>query len=196
MGGLSLLKMALAYPDSLHDIAGIIAHAPWITTYSNRRPNKFLSLLINILYYIYPQFKVNTGLKISEAPYPEEYKKMAIATGHLKSTITIDVTKSSFTAMDYVIQHYDKYPDIPLLLLQGEADDCVSPTKNIKWANKVKELKGDIIEIVDYKEGPHDLLKSGTRKRAFEDMFSFVERVSNKPKDQKETKKQTTNDEL
>lgn len=174
MGGLSVLKMAVDQKPILENVNGIIAHAPWISTSKKNNPGFLLKIVMKIIAAVHPSYQIDTGLNVRKSKYFEEYKQMAVTVKNVNPKMSIKLASSVFSAISIVHRKKAQIADIPILFLQGYGDDCVVPEENVKWAESLRQIKGDLITIRTFESGLHDLFKCPLRQVAFDEINSFV----------------------
>lgn len=176
-GGLCSIYYALTHKPNSYQLSGIIAHAPWIATAKERIPSFIKRIGLKAMSFVYPLYRIDTGLNIQGSIYCDAYKQVAMQNKLWTPFCTAGLMNSSFETMDYVQSHVDQYPqNIPLLFLQGLKDDCVDIESNLEWASKVQKQSPYVV-VKTFENGPHDLLKYNTRKDAFEAIFDFIQQI-------------------
>ena len=149
LGGLSLLYLACNKKDKekydfiTQAIKGIIVHGPWIDTDEKRKPGFLKLTALTMMAYVYPTYKIDSGLKIQASKYPDGYKQAALSSSHINPYMSARLLNSVFKAQSFVQDDGgDSYPDsIPLFFMQRDDDDCVNKDANIAWAAKLAKSR-------------------------------------------------------
>ncbi|EAX86051.1 hypothetical protein TVAG_295890 [Trichomonas vaginalis G3] len=179
LGGLAALTFALKHSTEVNMLAGIILHAPWLETTGILKQNIVMKSFLTISNLIYPSLQLDTGLDVRKSCYHDGYKEMVLQSPYVNKYITPYLLKSVFEAMNFCKDNDNLYPTgLHMLFIQGMIDNLVIPINNINWAKSMKERFPDThIEVVDFKNGPHDTTKYDTRKSSLTKLFHFINTV-------------------
>jgi alpha-beta hydrolase superfamily lysophospholipase len=181
MGGLAVIDLALRGFPEVKSVDGVIAHAPWLTTAASRGPGFFKKLGIRAVAFVRPNHQVDSGLRPALSQYAQGYKDMICSSPRFNKMMTLGLISSVLREGAFCERNASSWPNLPLLFIQGMADNCVEPKQNVQWAENLKKcLESDVIEIEAFDNGQHNLFLAGTRRRAFERVLDFVKRIGEK----------------
>lgn len=180
MGGLAVFNMALRNHKVLEEVSGLVCHSPWLTTDPSRIPGSIKFILMKILSYVYPSYKIETGLSPEKSSYPQGFKDMAMQCDSFFSFMTARLIESVFREQSFAQSHAENYNNKPLLFLQGTTDNCVHAQANVEIGEKLAAEKPGLVSFKVFTGGAHDLLKDWTRKETLEAIFTFA-RAQNSP---------------
>jgi len=168
MGGLALASLALRDLPALSDVAGVIVHAPWLTTQRARVPGRLQMLLLRIVSAVYPGYRIDTGLRPETAPYPQGYRDTLTSSGLFLPFMTARTAASVMSESEFVKAHAQcDFGKCRVLFMQGARDNCVDVEENVLWAQRLARERPDLTEVCVMEDGDHDLFKGHTRRRAF-----------------------------
>ena len=175
MGGLAVVEMALARHESLAEVTGLIAHAPWITTNASREPGWFIRTAVRIVSFLRPEYRIDTGLRPAKSKYAQGYKDLVANSKHYFSFMTARLANSVIHATTHAQTHAKDYCGLPMLALMGSCDDCIDVQGNMKWFDELKSISKGPIDVVLFEGGLHDLLKAESRAEAFQHILKFLQ---------------------
>ena len=174
MGGLAVIEMTLTGNEALKEVAGVIAHAPWITTNPARAPGWFKMTLLRMVSVVHPQYRIDTGLRPQQSKYAQGYKDLVASSKYYFSFMTARLANSVFHACNHVQAHAQDYCGLPILILQGRCDDCVDVSGSVQWFESLRGVSKAPVHVKVFENGLHDLLKAATREEAFKDILAFL----------------------
>jgi alpha-beta hydrolase superfamily lysophospholipase len=177
MGGLAMSSFAIRNVPELSEVAGIILLAPWLSTQPGRLPGTFATYVCKVISWIFPTLTGDTGIKPTNNIYPDEYKRVAEESPRFISKATAGLFASVVTEMNYVVENWSQFPDVPVLYIQAMNDNCVEPEANVKLGERLVESKSKVARLIVFDEGSHDVMKTHTRKEALLTELMFISDV-------------------
>ena len=170
LGGLATLTFCLQRSTYVNFIKGIIVTAPLLRNNSFQNPSFLLRLALKIGSQFFENLLIPTGLGSARSAYPDGYKELVATSPYSQSAASPVVLYSSLTTMDKVQKQAKDFPkDIHLLFLQGSGDTTVHVGTNREWVKDIPHA-----EYHEFKDAPHDIMKSVYRKEIFELIFKFI----------------------
>ena len=170
LGGLATLTFCLQHSTYINMVKGIIVTAPLLRNNAFQNPSKMLRLALNIGSKFFENILIPTGLGSARSVYPDAYKELVANSPYSQSAASCVVLYSSLTTMDKVQKQAKEFPkELPLLFLQGSGDTTVHVGTNREWAKEIPHA-----EYHEFKDAPHDIMKSSYRKEIFEIIFKFI----------------------
>ncbi|MBD2385565.1 alpha/beta hydrolase [Cylindrospermum sp. FACHB-282] len=150
MGGVIVLDYALRYAKDAPPLQGVIALAPSIGKVGVSPLRLFIGKMLS---RVWPRFTMNTGLK-SIPGSRDEKVVAAIAQDEFKHTLgTARLSTEFFATRDWIYAHAGDW-QVPLLILQGGADQVAKPAGSQAFYQKVSYPDKLLIE---YPEAYHEL---------------------------------------
>ena len=180
MGGLTVLSLALRYPDFVStNVKAIIAEAPWISPCPQRVPGCCLMALTRVASKIpvLSTLGVPSGVNFFTDDEDPTWRDL---TQHFKYNYSVLTPRLYVSVVDeiaYVRSNVNRFPkDVFLLFIQGKKDDLVDPEMNEAWIQKL--LSYEDYSRVFYKkfeDAPHVILKTKDRSDCLHSMLSFIQ---------------------
>ncbi|GIN73095.1 phospholipase YtpA [Bacillus sp. J14TS2] len=167
MGGLTAIRM-LQTTDITVD--GLVLSSPCLGL--KNYPSIPLNALTVGLNWIAPGLKVNPGLNVNLTTRDEDVKERTLNDGLTITKVSVRWYRELVSAMKLAFAQMSKFPDIPLLVLQGGDDKIVDKLEVFEWFNHVK------ITEKTYKEWPdcyHEIFNEPEKEQVFLYAKNFIE---------------------
>lgn len=167
MGG--LVSIRLLQEERIH-VYGVILSSPCLGL--SKRPPRLLNVLSYGLNFIFPTFKVNSGLTVEMATRNPEVKDFESNDSLYVTKVSVRWYRELVKAMKLAFINIDKVQDVPMLVMQGENDKIVNRDDVEDWFNQVS------LSEKRYKEWPglyHEIFSELERNFVFEHAKDFVE---------------------
>jgi alpha-beta hydrolase superfamily lysophospholipase len=169
LGGLLVLDYAMKRPAS--SLKGIIATSPALGT-ANPVPAWKLALA-NVMKTINPSMTMNNDLDVTAISHNPDvitsYKSDPLVHPLISARLGWDLLQTG----PWLVEHAAEFPDIPLLLMQGNADRIVDPAATKKFAKKIK--KGNITFQL-WEGGYHEMHNEPNRDEVFNLLVHWLDR--------------------
>jgi lysophospholipase len=132
MGGLVVIR---TLQEKRLPVKGVILSSPCLglVTY----PSKGLDLLSKVLNYVMPSMLFDSGLSVEVATRNEEVREMDKNDSLYVTKVSVRWYRELIKAMQLAYRNIDKFPDIPLLLMQGGDDKIVDKVVVKEWFDKL-----------------------------------------------------------
>lgn len=177
MGGLSVLMLALKFPDFLKEhVNGLIAEAPWISSCPQRQPGCFVMGLIRMLNGCCGTMGLDGGVRHFSDDNDPTWVKLISESPLFAPVATPRNYVSAQDSITWLRANYNLYPEeVPLLFLQGKKDDLVNAEESDEWINQLINAKPKAtIEYHQYPEGPHVMMKTKIRPTVITDVLNWM----------------------
>ena len=149
---------------------GIISTAPALKVAQELPAYK--TLLVKLLSGIAPSFTMDTGLDVSnlsrDPSIVQAYQSDPLV--HSKGSVTF--AYNMFKSGQWMLEHANEFPPIPLLLMQGSGDRIVSPEAARTFAQKCSAQ-------VTYKEWEgffHEIHNEPEKEKVFQFMIDWMDK--------------------
>jgi lysophospholipase len=160
MGGLAVIRLL---QKKYVKPAGVILSSPCLGL--AEYPPLPLNALTAGLNWIAPELRVKSTLKIDYVTRNEDARDRALNDSLFVTKVSVRWYRELLKAMKAAFTHISKFPDVPLLVMQGGDDKIVNKEEVAKWFNQL-----DITEKI-YKEWPkcyHEIFNEPERELIFE----------------------------
>ncbi|MBD1380218.1 alpha/beta hydrolase [Metabacillus arenae] len=167
MGGLIAIR---ALQEKHHKIAGVLLSSPCLGV--AYKPNKAMEILSRGLNVVAPTFKVDSKLSIQLATRNKAVWEVDENDSLYVTKVSVRWYRELLGAMEQAHMQIGKFPDIPLLVMQGGEDKIVDKSAVKKWFNKV-----DISEK-SFKEWPtcyHEIFNEPEQEQVFRTARWFID---------------------
>jgi alpha-beta hydrolase superfamily lysophospholipase len=132
LGGLLVLFYVL---KRVPQLAGVVATAPSLRTPLREQTLKVA--LAQTMASILPTFSMPTGLQPSQLSHDPAIEQAYIKDPLVHDRATFAMASTTFKALDWTMEHASEF-SLPLLLMQGSADQIVYPRGAQEFAARVK----------------------------------------------------------
>ncbi|NUK30552.1 alpha/beta hydrolase [Parageobacillus sp. VR-IP] len=167
MGGLVVIR---TLQEKRLPIRGVILSSPCLGLVSH--PSKGIDLLSRVLNHIAPSLLFDSGLSVELVTRNKEVHKTAQQDELYVTKVSVRWYRELVKAMELAFHHIAKFPDIPLLLMQG-GDDKIIDKKAVKeWFDRLS------ISEKMYKEWSqlyHEIFNEPEREDVFFYAKSFLD---------------------
>lgn len=132
MGGLVVIR---TLQEKRLPISGVLLSSPCLglVTY----PSKGLDVLSKMLNYVAPAMLFDSGLSVELATRNEEVREMDKNDSLYVTRVSVRWYRELVKAMKLARRNIDKFPDVPLLLMQGGDDKIVDKTAVKQWFDEL-----------------------------------------------------------
>jgi lysophospholipase len=167
MGGLVVVR---TLQEKRMPVKGVILSSPCLglVTY----PPKGIDLLSKVLNYVFPSMLFNSGLSVEMATRNEEVREMDKNDSLYVTKVSVRWYRELIHAMRLAYRNIEKFPDVPVLLMQGGDDKIVDKVVVKEWFDQLP-----ISEKV-YKEWNklyHEIFNEPERDQVFLYAKSFLD---------------------
>lgn len=180
MGGLCAICTILTRYES--DLRGavscVIAEAPWISPCPQRSLNAFEWYSFKLLSWVTPHVHFSTGVELYSAGMDQRFVDLCHARTDVMggSEITPQLYMSVDERQGFVHAHPELWPaELPLLFLQGKADNLVDASRSDQWVRAVLAREGVRVTYRLYEDGEHVMLKTALRPAVAKEILDFVD---------------------
>ncbi|TYS69149.1 alpha/beta hydrolase [Sutcliffiella horikoshii] len=168
MGGLAVIRTLQEKKPLMVD--GVILSSPCLKLLHH--PTKGLDVLSKGLNFILPKTKFKTGLTIDKATRNEEIRKTAAGDELYITKVSVRWYRELVQSMNQAFTGIEKFPDVPVLLLQAGEDLVVDKFASETWFNSLSAKEKT------YKEWEglyHEIFNEPERARVFRYAKAFVD---------------------
>jgi alpha-beta hydrolase superfamily lysophospholipase len=131
LGGLLVLSYALERQPPLR---GVIASGPGLRTSFEQQKVKIAVAQVGARFF--PEMRTASGLNPGMLSRDQKIVEAYISDPLVHNQVTFSMAKASLDAIPWVFKHANEFK-IPLLLMQGEADQIVYPSGAQEFASKI-----------------------------------------------------------
>ncbi|HZG70362.1 MAG TPA: alpha/beta hydrolase [Chondromyces sp.] len=167
MGGLAAIRLL---QEVKLEIAGLILSSPCLgMAYTPPKIMEYMSLGLNKLA---PKTRVSSGITIDMATRNKEVQELDMNDTLYVTKVSVRWYRELVQATKMAFAKVDKFPDIPLLVMQAGEDLIVDKKSVKKWFNQLS------ISEMHYKEWPnlyHEIFNEPERDEVFLYAKEFVE---------------------
>ena len=180
LGGLTALYLGMWHYNELvkMNVKCIIATAPYISQGPQRPISLTETYLVTLANYILPNFKISCPPGF-EPEVPSQYADYVVAHSKGNGIITPKLLVSCMNEMDRIRRYPEKWhKEMPLLFFQGLKDGATNGPSNLQWAEAVKEIYPETIDIHVYENSTHQLTRVETRGDMFRHILEFMDKTT------------------
>ncbi|TLS39033.1 alpha/beta hydrolase [Pseudalkalibacillus caeni] len=166
MGGLAVIRSLM---EKKLPVSTVILSSPSVGLESP--PPKGLEVASVVLNKVVPGLRLNSHLEPGIATRNEEIKARDMEDNLLVRKVSVRWYRELVKAMKIAVEHPDKFPDLPLLVMQGGADAIVDKDIVLKWFNRLA------ITDKSYKEWDglyHEVFNEPEREEVFYMAKEFI----------------------
>ncbi len=169
MGGLVVIR---CLQEKHFEVKCVILSSPCLGVCVDTAPSPLLDAASKILNVLIPTFRMNTNLTPSMATRNKDVIELDSNDSLYVTKVSIRWYRELILATKLALYNINKFPDIPLLFMQGGDDQIVNKFDGEKWF--------DLVESTDktYKEWHglyHEIFNEPERESVFEYTKRFVE---------------------
>lgn len=166
MGGLAVIR---TLQEKVLPITGVILSSPCLGLVNP--PSHFLDLLTKGINALYPRLRIDSGISVDNATRSEVARTEGLNDPLYNKYISVRWYRELAEAIIQARKEINKFPNLPILVLQGGDDKIVDKTAVNHWFNQVTSNEKT------YKEYPqlyHEVFNEPEKDEVFQFALSFV----------------------
>ncbi|MGG1398605.1 alpha/beta hydrolase [Bacillus salipaludis] len=166
MGGLISIRLM---QEERMNLAGVILSSPCLGLV--QKPSKFLEFLSYGLNFVFPSFRINSGLTVEMATRNLDVREADVNDTLYVTKVSVRWYRELSTAMKLGFLNLEKTHDVPILVMQGGDDKIVNKKAVKDWFNHAP------FSEKRFKEWPklyHEIFNEPEREEVFEYAKDFV----------------------
>ncbi|WP_078544432.1 alpha/beta hydrolase [Litchfieldia alkalitelluris] len=166
MGGLAVIR---TLQEKELPITGVLLSSPCLGLVNP--PSIFLDILTKGINIFIPRLRINSGVSVDNATRSEMVRDEGLRDPLYNKYVSIRWYRELAGAMIQASKEVNKFPNLPLLVLQGGDDKIVDKTAVKQWFNHVTSNEKT------YKEYPHlyhEVFNEPEKEEVFTYALSFV----------------------
>ncbi|MBS2970133.1 alpha/beta hydrolase [Metabacillus sp. KIGAM252] len=167
MGGLIAIR---ALQEKEHKLAGVILSSPCLGLI--HKPNRALDVLSKGLNVVYPGLLMNSNLSIEMATRNKSVIEIDENDPLYVTKVSVRWYRELLHAIDQANGKQHKFPDIPVLLMQGGDDKIVDKNAVKSWFNRLDATEKAYKE---WKGFYHEIFNEPERDQVFKMAHAFAE---------------------
>ncbi|MFC4321636.1 alpha/beta hydrolase [Litchfieldia salsa] len=166
MGGTVVIR---TLQEKFSQVRGVILSSPCLGLV--HPPSKALDLVTRGLNVFCPRLRVNSGVTVNQATRNEEVRLANTKDPLYIKNVSVRWYRELSNGMKQANKKVDKFPNIPLLVLQGGEDKIVNKESVFTWFNHVNNSEKVYKE---YPELYHEVFNEPEREQVFNYALAFV----------------------
>lgn len=166
MGGLISIR---ALMEKYLPMNGVVLSSPCLGLYEY--PNKVLDVLSRATHRLLPSWSVDTGITAEKITRNKEIRRLYEQDELIVHQVTARWYQELLKAMKKVMLETERFPDVPLLLMQAGEDYIVDKEATHRWFNRLMIHDRSLKE---WKGLYHELLSEPEREEVFRFMMNFI----------------------
>ncbi|WLD92452.1 alpha/beta fold hydrolase [Alkalihalobacillus sp. AL-G] len=168
MGGLAVIRVLT---EKNLPVKAVLLSSPCLGIIN--KPSKAVDTVAKVLNKVYPSLLLNADQGLGNGTRSEEMIKRDIEDKLLVKKVSVRWYRELVSAIKLAHRTTERFPDIPLVLVQAGNDLIVDKWKVREWFNKLPLIEKS------YKEWPdlyHEVLNEPERDQVFQYLNHFLER--------------------
>ncbi|SDH64201.1 lysophospholipase [Alteribacillus persepolensis] len=166
MGGLVAIRTLM---EKYMPIKGIILSSPCLGLYEY--PSKAADVAAKMFHRIAPTFKAKSGIRASRVTRSPEARAAYEKDEFNVSVVTARWYQETLKAIKRSFFEADRFPNVPLLVMQAGEDYIVDKYAAHRWFNRIETADRSMKE---WKGLYHELLNEPEREEVFQFMMNFI----------------------
>nr|WP_240374976.1 alpha/beta hydrolase [Bacillus piscicola] len=166
MGGLICIRSLM---EKYMPVKGIILSSPCIGLYEY--PNKITEVGTKMLHRLTPTLTAKTGITAERITRDPEVRALYQQDELNINTVTARWYQEMIRAMKTCLHEAERFPDVPLLVMQAGQDYVVDKHAAHRWFNRLQTTDRSLKE---WKGLYHELLNEPEREVVFRFMMTFI----------------------
>lgn len=175
LGGLTVLSFICSFPHECDAFDGVIIEAPWL----HETPQAEKSIPIKIVgligKYLFRDVQILTCDGYDYNQYPHKFIDNIVKSNLSHDYVTPLLYASAVQMRKAVLKKYTDWPkNLPLLFMQGGQDSSVGIDNNLKWAEMMREMRPNYVQIAYHPKAQHAMLRNVEGNLILYEMIDFI----------------------